>query len=135
MEKLNEIAKALKLKPRLSLGVKIAGAGMKTTGPHTVTFTEEPIVVVGKDFEGKERKELKFIIKEDGEQKRWNVPILNKLGEPNYLLERLLDVKVGDIRILEMMRRGPRNYIDVRKVDEEPQEPPLEDDEDGHGEE
>lgn len=102
---------------------------MESTGPHTVKFIEEPIVVVGKNFEGEERKELRFILEENGELKRWNVPILNKQGQPNYLLERLLDVKVGDERILEMMRKGGRNHIDVRMVGEEPHEVhPSEDD-------
>lgn len=116
----------LKIVPRLNLGSKLAEGGVKSTGPHTVKFLEEPVVVVGKDFiTSKERKELRFIVEENGVNYRWNVPILNKEGQPNYLVERLIDVEVGDERILEMVRKGTRNYIDIRKVDEAPEEPPV----------
>lgn len=73
---------------------------------------------MGTDHEGKSRKELKYIIEENSAKYRWHVPILNKTGQPNYLVERLLDVEVGDERILEMKRQGARNYIEVRRVDE-----------------
>ncbi len=76
---------------------------------------------MGKDDEGKPRKEMRFVVDENGSTYRWNVPIYNKEGQPNYMLERLINVEVGDERILEMMRHGARNYIDVRMVDEMPE--------------
>lgn len=98
---------------------------MKTTGPHHVKFIAEPLIVMGMDDEGKPRKMLRFEVQEKGNNYRWMVPLLGKDGQPHYLIERLLEVKVNDERILEMMRRGARNYIDVRKSDEAP-EPPEE---------
>ena len=115
--------------PKLRLGVKLAKGGVSSTGPHSVKFVEEPIVILGKDHEGKQRKELKFIVEENGIRYRWNVPIMNKEGtQPNYLMERIMDISIGDERILEMMRQGARNYVDVRKPDEAPEPPDDEED-------
>lgn len=123
MQKVQEIAKQLGVVPKLRLGIKKVGGGVEPTGPHLVKFVQEPTVVMGKDETGKPRKEMKFIVEEGGVQYRWNVPILNKEGQPHYLIERLMDVQVGDQRVLEMCKRGARNYTDVRLSDEESEEP------------
>lgn len=119
MEKLTEIAKAIGVLPKLRLSDETASGGRKSNGPHTVKFVEEPIVVMGKDKQGKPRKELKFKVQEGDTQYYWRVPILNKEGQPNYLFERLLDLKVGDERTLEMKKSGIISYIDVLKAGEE----------------
>lgn len=119
MEKLTEIAKAIGVLPKLRLSEETATGGRRSNGPHTVKFLEEPIVVMGKDKQGKPRKELKFRVLEGDQQYYWRVPILNKEGQPNYLFERLLDLKVGEERILEMKKSGIISYIDVSKVGEE----------------
>lgn len=113
MEKIREIAKAIKLYPRIKLGEKSLGGATVGTGPHKVKFVEEPNVITGKDKKGNPRKELKFILQESGQLYRWQVPILNDEGQPHYLVERLMDIQVGEIRVLEMKKRGPRSYIDV----------------------
>lgn len=123
MEKVKEIAKTLNILPKLRLGIKQAGGGVKSTGAHRVKFVAEPTVVMGRDHEGKERKELRFVVEENGQQYRWNVPIFGKDGQPSYLIERLMHIEVGDERILEMTRHGAKNYIDVRAVDAEPEPP------------
>ena len=115
--------------PKLRLGVKLAKGGVSSTGPHLVKFVEEPIAIMGKDNEGKERKELKFIVEENGIRYRWHAPIYSKDGTaPHYLMERIMDINVGDERILEMLRKGARNYVDVRKPDEAPEPPDDEED-------
>lgn len=127
MEKLNEIAKAIGVLPKLQLSDETARGGRAGNGPHTVKFVEEPIVVMGKERSGKPRKELKFKIQEGEQEYFWRVPILNKEGQPNYLFERLLDVQVGDERVLEMKKTGLISYISVSKVGEEH----IEENEDG----
>lgn len=126
MQKIQEIAKALNIVPKLRLGNKVPGKGLESTGPHRVKFIGEPTVVMGKDQQGKPRKELRFIVEENKRQYRWNVPIMNKEGQPNYLIERLLDIEVGDERVLEIRKNGMTNYIDVRGVDEKPSDAPEE---------
>jgi len=129
MQKLKELAAQLKIHPKIQLGIKQAGGGVNSTGPHKVKFIEEPAVVMGRDHEGKPRKELRFLLQEGEATYRWNVPILNKESQPNYLVERLIDVEIGDERVLEMRRQGQRNYIDVRKTDEEPSDEPPDEEE------
>lgn len=119
MDKITEIAKAIGVLPKLRLSEETAAGGRKSNGPHTVKFLEEPVVVIGKDQQGKPRKELKFRVQEADQQYYWRVPILNKEGQPNYLFERLLDLKVGEERTLEMKKVGIRSYIDVSKTGEE----------------
>lgn len=126
MQKVKDLADKLKIVPRLKLGVKLAGGGVKSTGPHHVKFLEEPMIIMGKDHEGKPREELKFLVEENGITYRWNVPIKSKDGQPSYMIERLMNIEVGDERTLEMSRQGARNYIDVRAADEAPDEPPDE---------
>lgn len=126
MEKVRELARTLNILPRLQLGIKLDKGGIKTTGPHKVKFLQEPTIVMGKDFEGKPRKEMKFIVESEGVKYTWNVPILNKEGQPNYLIERLMNIEVNDERTLEMKKKGIRNYIDIREEDED-NEPPMED--------
>lgn len=125
MKNLHILATQLNILPKLRLGIKLEKGGVQATGPHKVKFLEEPVSVMGKDEQGKPRKELKFIVEEDGIKYRWQVPILGKDGQPSYIIERLMNVEVGDERILEMMKQGIKNYIDVRMVDEAP-EPPEE---------
>lgn len=96
---------------------------------HRVKFIAEPTVVMGRNHKtGQPQKELRFLVEESGQRYRWNVPILRD-GQPNYLIERLMNIEVGNEYILEMMRRGTINYIDVRKPDETPREPPEEQEE------
>lgn len=114
MQKVKEIAKFLNVVPKLQLGKQLPGGGVKTTGPHTVKFLAEPTSVMGKDDAGKPRKDMRFLVEEAGKQYRWNVPILNKEGQPSYLVERLMDIEVGDVRVLEMVAKRGRNYIDIR---------------------
>jgi hypothetical protein len=115
--------------PKLKLGIKLAGGGVKSTGPHHVAFLLEPTVIVGKDDKNVPRKELRFEVEEAGIRYRWQAPIMGKDGQPSYLIEKLMHISVGEERILEMMRNGARNYIDVRTLDEAPDDPPDDEDE------
>lgn len=130
MKNLQILAEQLHILPKLRLGIKLEKGGVQTTGPHHVKFIEEPVTVMGKGEDGKPRKELKFVVTESDIKYRWQVPILGKDGQPSYLIERLMNVEVGEERTLEMVKRGMKNYIDVRLSDEA-SEPPEEVEDDG----
>lgn len=115
MEKVKEVMDALGVLPKLHLGNKTP-KGAVSTGPHTVKFLGEPEGVAGKDFNGRPAKYLRFEVEEGGVRMHWRVNVLNKEGQPNYLLERLLAIKPGDERVLEMRKTGMKNYIDIREV-------------------
>lgn len=110
--------------PKLHLGRQLIdpktkkSKGVESTGEHVVKFLAEPTRVMGKSFEGKPQQELKFIVEYKGEKYRWMVPIMNKEGtDASYLLERVAELKIGDVRVLEMVSRGATKYIDIREVD------------------
>ena len=123
MKNLRALQEPMKIYPKLRLGIKLEKGGVKLTGPHKVKFLEEPVTVQGKDDKGQPRKELKFIVEENSIKYRWQIPLLGENGQAHYLLEKLMGVEVGDERILEMKKRGVRNYTDVIMVDEAPEEP------------
>lgn len=115
MERLQEAAKALKLYPKLKLGEKLPGSGVKSTGPHTIKITAEPTTTTIMKM-GKPTKVFKFLVEEKGQLYKWFVPIYNKEGEGHYLIERLQFVAVGEEIVVEMKKAGARNFIEVRPV-------------------
>src|SRR3990172_8224726 len=118
MKNVKEAAKTLKLYPKLRLGEKLPGGGVKANGPHTVKITAEPTTtMINKN--GKMVKAFKFTVEENGQLYKWLVPLLNEEGEGHYLIERLQDIEVGEEIVLEMKKRGARNYIDITKPGEE----------------
>lgn len=130
MKNLHTLAETLHIMPKLRLGVQTlkddgTKGGVKSTGPHLVKFLEEPTTCMGKDEKGNPRKELKFIVEENSIKFRWQIPILGKDGQPSYLIERLMNIEVGDERILEMCKTGIKNFIDVREVGTAPEEPDV----------
>lgn len=130
MKNLQILAEQLNILPKLRLGNKLEKGGVQATGPHHVKFLEEPVTVMGRDEKGAPRKELKFIVEEGNIKYRWQVPILGKDGQPSYLIERLMNIEVGDERILEMCKQGIKNFIDVRPVGGLPELPDVDEDPD-----
>lgn len=121
MEKVKETMKAMGALPKLRLGEKLAGGGVKSFGPKEVTFVSEPVGVTKKDHKGRPKKMLKFEVEHKGERYFWYIPLLNEEGDSvSYLMERMADVKVGDTLVLEMMKQGAKNYIDVREPGQAP---------------
>lgn len=116
MEQVKAVMDSLGVLPKLRLGIKVKGGGVRSTGPHQVKFLAEPEGVTAKNFEGKPAKFLRFEVESDGVRQHWYVAVLNREGQPNYLLEKLVGLKPGDERILEMTKQGARNYIDVREI-------------------
>lgn len=119
MEKIKEVMSAMGALPKLRLGEKLIGGGVKSYGPKQVKFLAEPEGMT-KKIMGKPQKVLRFEVECGGTRYHWYVQVLNREGQPNYLLERLVEVKAGDERVLEMSKQGAINYIDVREVGEKP---------------
>ena len=125
MKVLDQLGEKLKIVPKLKLGTKLEGGGVKSNGPIRVKFVEEPTLIQGMSHEGKPQEEVKFIVEVDGIKCKWNVPVFNKQHEAHYLMEKLQGLQVGEEKILEMKKAGAKNYIDVREVDEAPSDPSL----------
>lgn len=120
--------KVAKIYPKLRLGTKKEGGGVVATGPHTVKLLEDKITK-GVDREsGKVIEVVRYILEENGEQKQYTVPVKNReTGELHYLVQRLSEVNEGETIILEMKKRGIKNYVEVLAADGTPIEPSEED--------
>jgi hypothetical protein len=117
--------------PKLKLGERREGDNGKEsvfpTGAHKVKLIEDKIKK-GKDNDGKIIDVVHYIVEEDGVKKFYEVPVKDKTGNLHYLNQKLSEIPEGCEVILEMKKRGIKNYISVSLVGE-----PMEvEDEDGH---
>lgn len=107
--------------PKLRLGVKKEKGGVDPTGPHRVKMVADRIGK-GVDREtGKVIDVVKYTVEEEGELKEYSVPVkARETGELHYLVQRLSEVSEGEEVILEMKKRGFKNYVDVLNLNGEP---------------
>lgn len=99
--------------PKLRLAIKEGDGAPKPTGPHRVKIIEDKIQK-GKDSQtGAPIDIVRYIVEEDGVQKRYDVPVKDKAGELHYLVQRLSELPEGQEIIMEMKKRGPKNYVSV----------------------
>ena len=110
--------------PKLHLGVKVTEKKdgrdvqvVRSTGPHRVKFIADK-ERKGTDKEsGQEIDVVSYLVEENGEKRSYVVPKFDKRsGEVHYLVQRLADINEGEEVILEMKRRGFKNYIEVIPV-------------------
>lgn len=112
MKTSKELLVQAKIIPRLRLGNK-TDHGVVSTGPHTVKMIEDKLMN-GKDPQtGDIRPIVRYIFEENGEPRRYDVPVKDKAGELHYLVQRLAEVEEGQEIVLEMKKRGVKNYVDV----------------------
>ena len=116
---------ALGVRPKLRLGRRMdketeGKGGVESYGPKRVKCLEEPEGITANNFEGKPTKFLRFLVEHNGQEFFWFVPVLNKEGQPNYLLEHVASMEVGSEYILEMKRQKGRNHIEVLNADGTP---------------
>jgi len=128
-KKAKEAGKVSERVPWLELGKKKEGGGVMPTGEHIVKFLDDKIVK-GRDYQTKEeRPEIEYYFEEDGEEKRYRVPIYEKISEEqkkkgkepklHYLAERMKDFNYGDILSIEMKWNGERNVVYVELASKE----------------
>lgn len=112
------LMKAAQVYPKLRLGVKVQGGGVRSTGKHTVRMIEDKMTK-GRDREsGKIIDVVKYILEENGEKREYRVPVKNKeTGELHYLVQALSQVPENGEITMEMKKMGPRNYVEVLNVD------------------
>lgn len=120
MKNSKELVKRAGIVPKLRLGEQIIGEdgkklGVKATGPHKVKLIEDRIVR-GIDFKGKETEFVEYILEENGEKKTYKTKLKNDNGELSYLVQRLSDVPEGGEVVLEMKKKGIKNYVSVSEI-------------------
>ena len=110
-----ELLKKANIIPRLRLGSK-TDKGVQGTGPHKVKFITDKEAKGTDPPTGKERDEVAYLVEENGQKKSYRVPKFGKNGEIHYLVIRLAEIKEGEEVILEMKRKGIKNYVEVSPV-------------------
>lgn len=89
---------------------------MKSTGAHTIMLVSDSIGK-GKDpMSGAEVEQLQVIVTEGGVEKMWNIPLKDKESNLHYLVQRLAEFNEGDTLVVEMKKKGMRNFIDVKSL-------------------
>jgi hypothetical protein len=90
----------------------------KPTGPHRIKIVSEKMGKGKNGFTGEEQDELQMVVLEGSKQKLWNVAVKGKNGDLNYLIERLMDVEIGDELVVESKKsaKGQGYYTDIQKV-------------------
>ena len=103
--------------PKLRLGNK-TDKGVTSTGAHRVKLLEDKIIKGTDTQTGKEIDYVRYIVEENGEKKQYDTKLKDKDGNLSYLVQRLAEVEEGHEVLLEMKKRGIKNYISVTPVKE-----------------
>lgn len=129
------------IRPKLKLGIKQKGGGVRSTGAHKVIFKADK-EVTGRDYkmdDGTFKKEyVRYLFLENGEEKVYQTKMFNKKGELSYFVQHFSDIEPNTEVLLEMRKSGAINYIDISSVgegaevqveddDNDEDEPPFED--------
>lgn len=64
-------------------------------GNHKVRVISE-VIGMGKDFNGKDTKQLQLTILDNGKKKEWNMPLTNQDGTLYFLIEKLREIAYLD---------------------------------------
>ena len=114
MQNSQSLVKQAGIVPRLVLATKEDSGATVSTGPHKVKILSDKLVK-GTDFQtGQERPEVEYTFEENGERKTYNVSVKDKQGQLHYLIQRFAEIPEGTELILEVKRKGVKNYVDVQ---------------------
>ena len=119
MKTSKELLGQANITPFLKLAIQKEGGGVEGTGPHKVKLIEDKAVMINEYPSQKEVSGIRYVVEENGEKKKYEVPIKDKGGELHYLIQRLAEFNEGDEIILEYQRRGIKGFISVKKAGEE----------------
>lgn len=118
MKNSTEIIKKAGIIPDLQLAVKRDAGGVDSTGPHTVKMLEDKIIKDTDHETGLEIFVVRYILEEKGTKKKYEVAMKDRNGEIHYLVQRLAEIQEGEEIILECKRKGIKNYIDIKRLNQ-----------------
>lgn len=110
-----ELLTAAGIIPKLRLGIK-TDKGVTSNGAHRVKLLADKLVSEKDQRTGQDIEYVRYLVEENGEKKRYQTKKLNQNGELSYLVQRLAEINEGDEVILQMKKRGIKNYIEVIPV-------------------
>jgi hypothetical protein len=107
-------------KPRLSLGDQTEKGGVDPNGPHRIRIVADGRMTTVLDRRiGKDVEAISVPVEEGGIEKEWVVRVKDPEGNLHYLIPKLAELEPGDEVVVEMMRRGLKAYISVKKAGKE----------------
>ena len=105
------------LLPKLQLGIKQPGGGVKSTGKHRVKMIEDKIVKKPPREEGDDGFNVRYIVEEDGVKKQYDTRMKEKGGnDPSYFVQAMANVEPGEEVELTMKKIGAKNYIEIINI-------------------
>ena len=116
MKKSKELLEKAGIIPRLRLGIKQDKGGMISTGAYRVKVLEDKILKLPDPRTGKETEYVRYMLEVNGENKYYQTKLRGADGGLSYLVQRFAEIEEGEEVILEMKKRGIKNYVDVIPV-------------------
>jgi hypothetical protein len=101
--------------PKLRLGTK-GDKGVVGNGPKRVKLVAVKFIDGVDPRTGKPMEYVRYLFEENGEKKVYQTKKLSDAGEVSYLVQRLAEINDGEEVILEMKKRGIKNYVNVTPV-------------------
>jgi len=102
--------------PRLKLSEKPEGKGLKLFGPKTVVLLSDEIRKKIDQQDGKEKEYVRYVLEHEGQKMYYETKMRGQDGMPSYLVQELSQIPEGSEVILEMKRKGMKNYVSVRRL-------------------
>lgn len=118
MEKSKELVTQAGIVPNLQLAIQLEKGGVKSTGPHTVKVLEEKLINTTNYETGKQVPTMRYFFEENGEKKQYDVEVKDKNGNLDYRIQKMAQFEVGQILVLEVKKKGIKNYTNIRLLDD-----------------
>lgn len=117
-----EVLAKAKLYPKLRLGEKLDGGGVKALGAKTVELVDDKIIKKVDNKDMQEKFYMRYNVKLDGKLHRYETKLQDDNGEPTYLIQRMGAFNPGDIITMELKKAGAKNYVEITSDKDDPTE-------------
>ena len=108
-----EILAKAKLYPKLRLGEKLPGGGVKALGAKTVELVDDKIIKKIDPKDNQEKFYMRYNVLLNGKQHRYETKLNDDNNEPTYLIQRMGSFAPGDIITMELKKAGAKNFVEV----------------------
>lgn len=108
-----EVLKKANLYPKLKLGERLPGGGVKILDPKTVELVDDKIISKLDPKDLKEKYYMRYNVKHNGELRRYETLLQSESGDPSYLVQKMGEYKPGDVVTMQLKKAGQQTYVEV----------------------
>lgn len=110
-----EVLAKANLHPKLKLGERLPGGGVKILDPKTVELVEDKIIKKIDPKDLKEKYYMRYNVKlvPGGELRRYETLLQSETGDPSYLVQKMGEYKPGDVVTMRLAKAGQQTYVEV----------------------